>query len=655
MKGHIAMTEPTKAVFLSYASEDADAVEHICVALRAAGIEVWFDKNELRGGDAWDMSIRQQIKACALFVPVISANTQARPEGYFRLEWKLAVDRSHLMASEKAFLLPVVIDATGDAAALVPDRFREVQWTRLPAGETPGAFVERVKTLLNQHIHAASEQSAPGVHRTLARSRLWIGACAVAAVLAVGGVVYWQGHRTEGAGARIASDTSIAVLPFLDMSEKKDQEYFSDGLADELLDLLAKIPQLQVIARTSSFHFKGKSDDIATIARVLNVANILEGSVRKSGNHIRITTQLIRAATGVHLWSDTYDREMEDVFKVQDEIATAVVGALKVHLLPDQRIGGTQTTQNVEAYNQYLLGRDFGLRSGAENQRRAIKAYRAAIALDPNYAEAYANLAAAQFALADTQGDRAPLEEAMATAEKAVELGPDQFRGYAVRGYLRMFVNWDWHGASADIEKALAISPGRSAARIAHARILANTGQYAAAVDEARKAIKSDPLVGGNWENLTEYLITAGQYTEAHDTIRRALEIVPDDPYSQWALGELLLLEHKAPEALEGFRKVSFEPFALTGIAMAEHSLDHPKESQQARDTLINKYSAGGALQVAEVYAWAGDKDRAFEWLQRALAQRDSGLGGLKADPLFNSLHGDSRYQALLRQINLPE
>jgi TolB-like protein/tetratricopeptide (TPR) repeat protein len=601
------------------------------------------------------MSIRQQIKTCALFVPVISANTQARPEGYFRLEWKLAVDRSHLMASEKAFLLPVVIDATGDAAALVPDRFREVQWTRLPAGETPAAFVERVKTLLNQHVHASSEHGAPGVHRAPARSRRWIAACAVAAVLAVSGVAYWQVHRPVGAGARIASDTSIAVLPFLDMSEKKDQEYFSDGLADELLDLLAKIPQLQVIARTSSFHFKGKSDDIATIARVLNVANILEGSVRKSGNHVRITTQLIRAATGVHLWSETYDREMVDIFKVQDEIAAAVVGALKVHLLPDQRIGGTQTTQNVDAYNQYLLGRQFGLRGGAENQRLAIKAYRAAIELDPNYAEAYANLAAAQFALAALQDDRAPFEEAMATAEKAVELGPDQFRGYSVRGTLRMYVNWDWTGALADIERALAISPGRSAARSARATILANTGQFDAAIAEARRTVKVDPLVGGNWQNLTGYLIAAEQYPEAHGTIQRALEILPGDPYSQWTLGELLLLEHTAPEALEEFRKVSFEPFALTGIAMAEHSLGHPKESEQARDALINKYSAGGALQIAEVYAWSGDKDRAFEWLQRALVQRDPSLGTIKAEPLLNSLHGDSRYQALVRQMNLPQ
>jgi len=233
-----------KAVFLSYASQDAEAARRICDALRAMSVEVWFDQSALRGGDAWDASIRHQIKDCALFVPVISANTQAREEGYFRLEWKLAVDRSHLMADGKAFLLPVVIDATIDVNARVPEKFRDVQWSHLPAGELSTAFAE--------HVH-----------------RLLSGGAAPSAVAPTRAV-----PATERAVAAARQEPpSIAVLPFVNMSSDKEQEYFSDGLSEELLNQLAQIPQLRVIARTSSFSFKGKEVDVATIAKALSQPN----------------------------------------------------------------------------------------------------------------------------------------------------------------------------------------------------------------------------------------------------------------------------------------------------------------------------------------------------------------------------------------------
>ena len=352
------MTELSHAVFLSYASQDTEAARRICEALRAAGVEVWFDQSELRGGDAWDHSIRRQIKTCALFIPVVSRHTRARDEGYFRLEWKLAIDRSHLMAATKTFLLPVVIDDTRDDDEGVPERFREVQWLRLPEGLTPPGFAARVARLLSQLPEAkstagpaaqavaaapaaASGTAAPsgtaaaGIARaTTSTSQpklLWITLTLL--VLAIGFVAadrFLLSRRAPLAAAApsmpvheasTVSDHSIAVLPFLDMSEKRDQEYFSDGLAEELLDLLAKTPGLHVIARTSSFYFKGKQATVPEIARTLRVANILEGSVRKSGNRLRITTQLVRADNGEHLWSETYDRDQEDVFKIQDDIA----------------------------------------------------------------------------------------------------------------------------------------------------------------------------------------------------------------------------------------------------------------------------------------------------------------------------------------------
>ena len=287
------MTEPSRAVFLSYASQDAEPARRIAEWLRQGGIEVWFDQSELRGGDVWDAKIRGQIRDCALFVPLISAHTQRRTEGYFRLEWKLAVDRSHLMASERAFLLPVVIDATPQPEALVPERFREVQWTVLFSAEATQPFVERVKRLLDQPLAArnrlASMTAVPRRPRSARRAIPWVALALVMALivyLTIHAPSLYPNHSAasadDAAGPHaVIAEKSIAVLPFADLSEKKDQEYFSDGLAEELLDLLAKTPGLHVIARTSSFSFKGKSDDIPTIGTKLRVANILEGSVRK--------------------------------------------------------------------------------------------------------------------------------------------------------------------------------------------------------------------------------------------------------------------------------------------------------------------------------------------------------------------------------------
>ena len=265
------MTEASHAVFLSYASQDAQAAQSICEALRAAGIEVWFDQSELRGGDAWDTSIRKQIKTCALFLPVISHTTHDRDEGYFRLEWKLAVDRSHLMASDRPFLLPVVIDETRDDDERVPERFREVQWTRLPGGATPAALVERVRRLLSgEPVQATGSPSAtarvPAAPSTRKPIALWRSKAALLAtitvlVLALG---YLAANRLvlSKRGAEVAPATafsppphSLAVLPFVNLSGDKEQEYFSDGLTEELLNSLAEINELQVAARTSAFSF----------------------------------------------------------------------------------------------------------------------------------------------------------------------------------------------------------------------------------------------------------------------------------------------------------------------------------------------------------------------------------------------------------------
>jgi len=395
------MTEPARAVFLSYASQDAEAARRIADTLRAAGVEVWFDQSELRGGDVWDQKIRHQIRDCALFLPIISSHTQERTEGYFRLEWRLADQRTHLMGRTRPFIVPVCVDDTPETDADVPDAFSAAQWTRLHNGDARPAFVERVLRLLSpEAAHAPGavrSPAAPAVPPTGAAPRLPAPSPAaprptqrvllLIAAVAVIGVGYfavdklWLSKRSA-ADAQTSSSTvqagrppqgaipekSVAVLPFIDMSEKKDQEYFSDGLSEELIDLLAQVQDLRVPARTSSFAFKGTADDVPSIAQKLRVAHVLEGSVRKAGNTLRVTVQLIRADNGYHLWSRTYDRDIKDIFKVQDEIAAAVVEVLKAKLAPAQAVAAYRSS-NTEAYNQYLLGKRFHSRGNVDGWR----------------------------------------------------------------------------------------------------------------------------------------------------------------------------------------------------------------------------------------------------------------------------------------------
>jgi TolB-like protein len=385
------LTSPSQqAVFVSYASQDADAARRICEALRGAGVEVWFDQSELRGGDVWDQTIRRQIRECGLFIPIISANAASRSEGYFRLEWSLADERTHMMSRNKTFIVPVCVDATPDAGADVPDSFLRAQWTRLPSGECPPAFSQRVKTLLGNvaptNRPAAGAAVAPAAVAPVAGNRrtgLYVAlALGLGLLVTIGALRSWHllagrydAARVDAPGTAdsVATQKSVAVLPFADMSEKRDQEYFSDGLSEELIDELTKIPNLRVPARTSSFSFKGKSATIGEIARALGVTHVLEGSVRKAGDHMRITAQLVRADNGFHLWSQTYDREVRDVFAVQDDIAHAVAEQLKTALLIPKE--AQKQTTSVEAHTLYLKARYVAGRDTSVDLAQAVTLY----------------------------------------------------------------------------------------------------------------------------------------------------------------------------------------------------------------------------------------------------------------------------------------
>ncbi len=688
------MTESSRAVFLSYASQDAEAAKRICEALRVAGIEVWFDQRELRSGDAWDRQIRQQIRDCALVIPIISADTQARAEGYFRLEWKLAVERTHLMSERMAFLVPVVIDDTGDAEADVPEKFRTVQWTRLPDGDTPPSFVERIGRLLSPSVtpappsrpSPASPASTPNADRVaeaalapsgpMARPS-WIKALFLIVSLVVLGVGYLALHRAPPKPVETAQTTSpatpsgipapsaipeksIAILPFVDMSEKKDQEYFSDGLSEELIDLLAKGTDMRVAARTSAFSFKGKEATIPEIAKALGVANILEGSVRKSGKTLRITAQLIRAADGYRVWSESYDRHLTEIFKIQDEIAAAVVAALKSQVSGAQSASAHRTA-NTDAYNEYLLGKRDYRTPTAASLTSSVEAFRRAVSLDPNFAAAYAALADAQLYLAATRSQGHLLnsdmefQTALEDTTRAITLDPQLAEGHSARGMVRIRM-WDWTGAETDLRKAVELDPRDTTARRRYGRVLADIGRLSEAIATERLAIKEDPLEPYAWIYLSQFLLAAGQLDEARTVAQRARDITPN-LVAEDEFGPLIDLVQGKPTTLLAFAHTIHEneSLRLADIAIASHALDRHAESNEALAKLIAEFSTTAPVAIAKVYAWRDDRDHALEWLARACDLRDVYLEHVKLDVAYSKLRDEPRFKELLRKMNLPE
>ena len=414
------------------------------------------------------------------------------------------------------------------------------------------------------------------------------------------------------------------------------------------------MPDLRVPARTSSFYFKGRSEDIPTIAQKLRVAHVLEGSVRKAGNTIRVTAQLIRADNGYHLWSKTYDRDFKDIFKVQDEIAAAVVAALKANLLSAQGISSRHKTSNTEAYRQYLLGNQFRNPDNPASNRQALAAYQKAIALDPGYAAAYSGLSEVEWRIADqSTAESAGYQRAGAAAEKAIALAPDSPEGYWARGQLRVNHLFDWTGALADYEHALALDPNYVRVLVAEGGVLATLGRMPDAFVNVHRAIAIDPMSVVAWRGLILLLINVGPLPAARDALNRLVEIDPRQD-NRDGFATIALFEGRAREALSAFQSERAD-FRFVGIAMAEHTLGHAAESQRALEFLEKKYANVWAFQIAEIYAWRGESDKAFDWLERAYRQRDGGLTSLKYDRILNSLRGDPRYKALLRKMNLPE
>ncbi|HYL69863.1 MAG TPA: TIR domain-containing protein [Candidatus Dormibacteraeota bacterium] len=656
------------AVFVSHASQDAPAAQRICDALRAAGIEVWFDESELRGGDAWDHLIRQQIRDCALFIPVISASTAARHEGYFRLEWALADQRTQMMARSKAFVVPVAIDSTAQTHAEVPDSFLRVQWTRLPDGATPPAFCARIAALLGQpaatsahepavHVAAsAPPRSEPDIRRRRAPAGLMIGALA----LVGGSLLAWHSwHTGHGAapGAPVAEavpEKSVAVLPFADMSEKHDQEYFSDGLAEELIDVLARIPELRVPARTSSFAFKGKPTTIGEIGRTLGVTHVLEGSVRKSGEHVRIGAQLVRADTGFHLWSQTYDRDVHDIFAVQEEIAQAVTEQLKVALLgtPAQ----PARTVSSEAHNAYLQARYLMARDRPADLDRALQFFQQALSLDPNYAPAWAGLAFCYTRRVaqglDTNG--VGYQRTMPAANRAISLDANFAEPHITLAIGHLQYDLNWRAGALELATAQRLDPNNAQALQIDGHLSQAIGRMSESLAHFRRAMELDPLNVLHQKYLGRALHYARRGAESVALLRHAVQLDPGFPGLYYEMGRAYLTLGDIAGAQAAFAAEADEAWKYFGPPLGYHAAHQEHEARTALAALLDGRSAGAEFQVAETYAFLGDTDKAFEWLEKARTLHDPGVIWIRRDALFASIVNDPRFAAELRKLGLP-
>jgi serine/threonine-protein kinase len=444
---------------------------------------------------------------------------------------------------------------------------------------------------------------------------------------------------------------SVAVLPFVDLSPEKDQQYFSDGLAEELLNNLMRLPGLHVAARTSSFQFKGKSEDVHEIGKKLNVATILEGSVRKQGQRVRINAQLINVSDGFHLWSDTYDRDVTDIFAVQEDIARSVAASLKLtllgHSIPVPRL------TSVDAYNAYLQGRYLHARPTKENLERAIAYYHEAVKADPNYAPAWAALSRAHSIQAAAYGPLQEITSARDAANRALFLDPGLAEAHAAIGEVKLDYDWDWAGADAAYQRALALEKGNAEIVERAASLAATLNRFEDALLLSRRAVELDPLLPSAHYILAFNSWWAGRLDEADTAARKGLELDPQFPWLHMLLSRVYLARSRPEEALSEAEREGARVFHWQQLALAYYALGRKSESDRALAELISGYKTTAAFQIAEVYATRRDVDAAFTWLERAYTQRDGGLTFVKGDPLLANLERDQRYVVFLKKMGL--
>jgi TolB-like protein len=637
-------------VFVSYASQDTGVANSLVESLEAQGLKCWIAPRDVKPGAQYADAIVRAINEAKGVVLVMSGS---------------AVGSSHVgkeierASSKRKPIIAFRIDAAPLNHAL--EYFlSESQWIDVKALGMPAALA-KLKEAVGQGPKTSSHAVAAVKNAGGSRKRIVIAATAVVIALgiAVGlGVYFWSSkHVTQAPSVAAITDKSIAVLPFTDMSEKKDQEYFADGMAEEIIDLLVKIPGLKVISRTSSFQFKGKTEDLRSIGAQLGVAYVLEGSVRKHGDHLRVTAQLIDSRDGTHLFSQTYDRNLSDVLKMQDEIAAQVGRALQIEVSAAYDMVPRPALGNTEAYTLYLQGLHALDRYDQPGLEQAITDFQRALVLDPSFAAAANRLGQVYSALGEF-GFIPPtvaMEQVRHYVELTLKLDPSRAETHAaLGGVIHGGFDWDWAAADRELEQARTLAPNNAAVLALSARQSIIMGRWDDALKLLNATAELDPINAGHYLFLTFVQVQRDRPAEAEAAARRALEISPTFTLGHYWLGIVLLVRHQPETALAEMLKEANDAPRLGGSSMAYFALGSKADSDAALAAMLNKDTAHPYL-IAQVYAFRGESDEAFKWLERAYVQRDPSLVLVKSQPMFSKLEGDARYKAFLRKMNLPE
>ena len=503
---------------------------------------------------------------------------------------------------------------------------------------------------LRQEVQSGTSEALPIPPASRGGKAKWIG---LAAAVVIAGVVLAVVFGPDRKTAEVASAApaapgvnprSIAVLPLVNMSSDKEQEYFSDGISEELLNLLAKIPELKVAARTSSFSFKGKNVEIQEIARQLGVAHVLEGSVRKAGDQVRITAQLIHAADGFHLWSETYDRKLDDIFKIQDEIAAEVVKQLRVTLLgAAPKAYGTDP----RAYALYLQGRELGRHVTPEAFKRSNALFRQVLEIDPRYAPAWVGLGTNDVnELQSLEG----LQKGREAARKALEIDPGYAPAYSLLGFVALSSS-DLAAGAAHFQRALALDPSDPRVLANASLVLLSLGRIDESLAIQEAITQRDPVNTTAHYNLGLTQLCAGRYDEALASLRTVLSLSPGRAGGHTLIGYALLMKGDASAALAEVEQEPFDLYRETALAVTYHALSRKTDSDSALAKLIADHEKDSPYNVAAVYAFRGEADKAFEWLDRAVAEKDPGVSEIVTDVIVANLRSDPRWLPFLHKI----
>jgi TolB-like protein/Tfp pilus assembly protein PilF len=643
----INQTTVDGGVFVSYASQDAAVANSIVENLEGQGLKCWIAPRDVRPGAQYADAIVRAINDAKAVVLVLSANAAA--SSHVARE----VERA---ASKRKPIIPFRLDS----AALNPELeyfLSNSQWIDVPALGMKAALA-KIQEAVGQGLAIASQPVATS-RNAGSTKRIAIAAAVIVAlgVVVGSGYYFWKSSHGGVQAPSVAAimDKSIAVLPFVDMSEKKDQEYFADGMAEEIIDLLVKVPGLKVISRTSSFQFKGKTEDLRIIGKQLGVAYVLEGSVRKSGDRLRITAQLIDSRDGTHLMSQSYDQDFSDVLKMQDEIAASLVRVLQVEV-SEHVLVVRSALFNTQAYTLYLQGLHAKDRFDQQGFEQAVNDFQEALDLDPSFAASAGGLANAYFLLGQF-GFMAPsvaFKKAREAAQQALKLDSKLAATHALLGNISIAYDWDWAAASQEIQSALADAPNDAYVLFIAAVQAQVMGQQDKALNFIGASLAQDPLNPSSYLILSYVQIRRQRLVEAQAALRRTLEISPTFIFANYYLGLVLLARGDPHGALEEVRKENDAGLRLAGTAIVDFAMGAKADSDASLRQVL-KTHAQRAYEIAGIYAFRGETDEAFRWLDRAYDQKDPYLYSIKGNPLLKKVEGDPRYKAFLRKMNLPE